>query len=182
MCLGVARVVLVVDFAVGSDGYATVSGVVCSGCRKNGARAHGGGNTVGVGEHVQPGYSLGDELELEQLRVVLERETTDSGAIALLDSANSPLDLRDMFICRRDVQTDAIEFEQQVSETLEFFVGVCHDYLESSGLAQLIYSIQTREDVLDDGTVRDVLGGDEVEAARDRADEGQSVDKENHSR
>lgn len=175
---GVAGVVVIVCLAVRSKRDTTVCVEVCAGAGDDGARAEGLRNTVCVGQKVEPCNGVVDELTLEELGIIFERESTDGGTVALLDGAYDTFDFGNMLVSGGNVEVDVVQFKEWVAEAGKFFASVGHGDGKSAGSIQVIDAFEAGEYMLDDCATGDVFHGDKMNVTGDSGKESKSIDKE----
>ena len=177
--LCVAGAVFVACFTVCANGHTAVTCKIGSDACKDGAGAHSLGDAVGAWEHVEPCDSVGDEVLFKWFGAVNERQCTDGGSVSFLCGADCSFNLWDMFVRGGNVDGDG-HLEEQVAEAGEFFAGARCGDLETSSLVQVVHLSQTGEHVVfQSGSTGNMFNRDEMDVARDRADESETIDKEN---
>ncbi len=107
-----------------------------------------------------------------------EREAVHGSAIALLDGTDDAFGLRDVFICGSNVEVGAKVFEEGVTETLEFVIGMYHVDFETACLVDVIGLLEAGEDILEDRAARNVFHREELQTTRDGAQKNEAVNKE----
>ena len=91
-----------------------------------------------------------------------ERESTNSGAVVLLDGPNGMFGLRDIFFGGSNVKVDSSKFQERVTEAGELFISVGDCKVETTSAIEILNPFHAREDVRKDVLAGDVFNSDEM--------------------